>query len=73
MVREILDKMKPGDSLDKIYNEYVTAYKQYYGVDDDQYLKKNAFTLKGDNLDSKQWGKKRSDITNLINQYGTFE
>ena len=71
MVRNILDEMKPGDSLDKIYNEYVEAYIQYYG--DDEYLTKNAWNGKGRKIESKQWGRKRSDITDLIKKYGTFQ
>ena len=58
--------MKPGDSLDVIYNEYVQFYKQYYY--DDEYSPKDTVNLKGDKLDSKQWGKKRAEIFNLINK-----
>ena len=71
MVRKILDEMKSGDSLDEIYNEYVKAHIQYYS--DDEYLTKNAWNGKGGAIDAKQWGRKRSDITDLIKKYGTFE
>ena len=71
IARIILDKLKPGDSLDEIYNNYVENYIKYYN--DTKYLSKNALNNKGGIIDSKHWGRKAADIKNKIQQYGTFQ
>ena len=53
------------------YNNYLDAYKRYYGPNDDNYIDKNSD--KGITQNSANWKVRAKKILKDIDTYGTFE
>ena len=54
-----------------LYNEYVKLYKKYFN--NDEYLSIDDLNKQGKEIESKQWGRKITDLNKAIDKYGTFQ
>lgn len=70
-VESELKNLRKEDSIEKFHQDYVDAYKQYYGDEDENFIKIN--DSDGKTRGSQAWSKIRGNIIKKIEQYGTRE
>lgn len=61
-----LKNVRKEDSVLKKYEDYVNAYKRYYGDEDENYDKINELNSKGKTRDAKAWSKKTGTLERKI-------